>query len=379
MFERSEYLTRIKAVQTRMASHDLSALLLTQEADIRYLTGYLTRFWESPTRPWFLVLPASGLPIAVIPSIGAALMGRTIVEDIRTWSAPDYSDDGISLLRDTLGEVAGTGRIGTPQGIESHLRMPLGDWIRLSKDVDIGSDMQVMRAARMVKTPCEVEAVREACQIAGRAFARVPEKACAGTALSNVFRSFQMLCLEEGADWVPYLAGAKGSDGYDDVISPASDDPLQVGEVLMLDTGVIRQGYFSDFDRNYSVGAPRDAAARAYDKLMDAMRAGEAVLKPGNTAADIFHAMDKLCTGGAGGQSAGRLGHGLGLQLTEGLSFIAEDHTVLEAGMVITLEPGVSVSGGAGLMVHEDDYVITDTGWERLSPTPPEQMMRLDK
>ena len=379
MFETSEYLTRIKGVQTRMASHDLSALLLTQEADIRYLTGYLTRFWESPTRPWFLVLPASGLPIAVIPTIGAALMGCTIVEDIRTWSAPDYSDDGISLLRDTLHEVAGTGRIGTPQGIESHLRMPLGDWIRLSKDVKIGSDMQVMRDARMVKTPCEVEAVREACQIAGRAFARVPEKACAGTALSNVFRSFQMLCLEEGADWVPYLAGGKGSDGYDDVISPASDDPLQVGEILMLDTGVIRQGYFSDFDRNYSVGTPRDAAARAYAKLMDAMRAGEAVLKPGNTAADIFHAMDKVCTGGAGGQSAGRLGHGLGLQLTEGLSFIAEDHTVLEAGMVITLEPGVSVSGGAGLMVHEDDYVITDTGWERLSPMPSEQMMRLDK
>ena len=379
MFETSEYLTRIKGVQTRMASHDLSALLLTQEADIRYLTGYLTRFWESPTRPWFLILPASGLPIAVIPTIGAALMGCTIVEDIRTWSAPDYSDDGISLLRDALHEVAGTGRIGTPQGIESHLRMPLGDWIRLSKDVKIGSDMQVMRDARMVKTPCEVEAVREACQIAGRAFARVPEKACAGTALSNVFRSFQMLCLEEGADWVPYLAGGKGSDGYDDVISPASDDPLQVGEILMLDTGVIRRGYFSDFDRNYSVGTPRDAAARAYAKLMDAMRAGEAVLKPGNTAADIFHAMDKVCTGGAGGQSAGRLGHGLGLQLTEGLSFIAEDHTVLEAGMVITLEPGVSVSGGAGLMVHEDDYVITDTGWERLSPMPSEQMMRLDK
>jgi Xaa-Pro aminopeptidase len=88
--------------------------------------------------------------------------------------------------------------------------------------------------------------------------------------------------------------------------------------------------------------------------------------------------MDKVCTGGAGGQSAGRLGHGLGLQLTEGLSFIVDDHTVLEAGMVITLEPAVSVSGGAGLMVHEDDYVVTNTGWERLSPAPSAQVMRLD-
>ena len=378
MFDQAEYKARIEGVQTRMATHGLAALLLTQEADIRYLTGYLTRFWESPTRPWFLVLPAEGLPIAVIPSIGAELMSRSVVEDIRTWSAPDYSDDGISLLRDTLREVAGSGRIGTPYGIESHLRMPLGDWIKLSKEVEIGSDMQVMRAARMVKTPLEVDAIREACQIAGRAFARVPEKAHAGTPLSSVFRSFQMLCLEEGADWVPYLSGGKGHDGYGDVISTASDDPLETGEVVMLDTGVIRNGYFSDFDRNYSVGPPSDPIARAYDKLMEATRAGEAVLKAGATAADIFHAMDKVCTGGAGGQSAGRLGHGLGLQLTEGLSFIADDHTVLEAGMVITLEPGISVSGGAGLMVHEDDYVVTETGWERLSPAPSAQMMQLE-
>ncbi|WP_085308349.1 M24 family metallopeptidase [Planktotalea arctica] len=377
MLPRAEYLSRIEGVQTRMAAQGLAALLLTQEADIRYLTGYLTRFWESPTRPWFLVLPLKDLPIAVIPSIGAALMAETVVEDVRTWSAPDYGDDGVSLLASTLREVAGNGRIGTPFGIESHLRMPLGDWARLSKELRIGGDDAVMRAARMVKTPVEVEAIRIACQIAGSAFARVPEIACGGMPLSDVFRRFQILCLEEGADWVPYLAGGAGPEGYEDVISPASDAPLQSGDILMLDTGVIKDGYFSDFDRNFSVGAPSLEAERAYDTLMHAMQAGEAALKPGNTAADVFHAMDHVCTGGSGGQSAGRLGHGLGLQLTEGLSFIADDHTVLEAGMVITLEPGVSVTGGAGLMVHEDDYVVTDTGWERLSPAPPAQMIRL--
>ena len=187
-----------------------------------------------------------------------------------------------------------------------------------------------------------------------------------------------MLCLEEGADWVPYLAGGAGPDGYADVISPAHDAPLQAGDVVMLDTGVIRQGYHSDFDRNWTLGAPTPAQERAYAALLEATSAGEAALRPGQTAADVFHAMDKVCTGGAGGQSAGRLGHGLGLHLTEGLSFIPQDRTVLEPGMVITLEPGVSVSGGAGLMVHEDDYVITQTGWERLSPAPPAALPRLE-
>lgn len=378
MFDRTEYLTRIASVQSRMQAHDLSAILLTQDADIRYLTGYLTRFWESPTRPWFLVVPERGLPIAVIPSIGAALMAQTVVDDIRVWGAPDYSDDGISLLVSTLREVAGRGKIGTPDGIESHLRMPLRDWNTLNETLVIGSDHAVMRAARMIKTPAEIDAIRLACNVAGRAFERVPEVARAGTPLSDVFRQFQILCLEEGADWVPYLAGGAGPDGYADVISPATQTPLAKGDILMLDTGVIRNGYFSDFDRNFSVGQPSDDASCAYEKLMTAMQVGEAALKPGNTAADVFHAMDAVCTGGIGAQSAGRLGHGLGMQLTEGLSFIAEDFTVLEPGMVITLEPGVSVTGGAGLMVHEDDYVVTETGWERLSPTPPDEMIRLD-
>ena len=149
-FDLVEYQTRLSLAQKAMSENKLDALVFCTEAEIRYFSGFRTLFWQSPTRPWFLVVPASGLPIAVIPSIGAELMSRSIVEDIRTWSAPDYADDGISLLTDTLREVAGKGRIGTPHGIESHLRMPLGDWKRLNAEIKIGSDMQVMRAARMV-------------------------------------------------------------------------------------------------------------------------------------------------------------------------------------------------------------------------------------
>lgn len=377
-FPEEEYHGRIARVQAGMAVHGLGALLLTCEADIRYMTGFLTRFWESPTRPWFVVLPASGLPIAVIPSIGAALMAQTVVRDIRTWSAPDYVDDGISLLIATLREVAGEGAIGSPFGIESYVRMPLGDLMRLQGAVTLGSDQGVMRAARMVKTPLEVAAIEAACVVAGCAFARVPEIAAAGVALAEVFRGFQRLCLEEGADWVPYLAGGAGPLGYADVISPATEVALARGDVMMLDTGVILDGYHSDFDRNFSVGPATAAARSGYERLLEAMAAGEAALRPGARACDVFHAMDAVCTGGSGGQSAGRLGHGLGVQLTEGLSFIASDETVLEPGMVITLEPGVEIAGGPGLMVHEDDYVVTEGGWRRLSPEPPRALVELE-
>ena len=54
-----------------MAEADIAALLLTTEPELRYFSGFLTQFWQSPTRPWFMVVPRTGKPIAVIPEIGA--------------------------------------------------------------------------------------------------------------------------------------------------------------------------------------------------------------------------------------------------------------------------------------------------------------------
>lgn len=366
-FPEAEFAARIARAQAMMARHGLAALLLTTEPEVRYFTGYITRFWESPTRPWFVVLPASGKPIAVIPAIGAPVMARTWVEDIRTWRAPDLEDDGVSLLADTLRDVAGDGPVGVPMGHETHVRMPLEDYARLGASVRLVPDHGIMRALRMVKSEAEIDKIRTACAVAGRAFDRVGDIAAPGVPLSQVFRRFQMLCLEEGADWVPYLAGGAGPLGYDDVISPASDTPLETGDVLMLDTGLMVDGYFCDYDRNFGIGSVDARCLAGHRRLIEAVEAALAVARPGATAADLFHAMDKVLTGGAGGSEAGRYGHGLGMQLTEWPSLIPDDHTVLEPGMVLTLEPGVDIADGQ-ILVHEENIVIREGAPEKLSP-----------
>lgn len=369
-FPTTEFQARVARAQTLMKAADLGALLLTTEPELRYFTGYLTRFWESPTRPWFLIVPATGDPIAVIPSIGAPLMGQTWLRDIRTWRSPDYTDDGVSLLAAALREVAGqTARIGVPSGPETHLRLPLDSWHALAQalpDHRFTNDAGIMRRLRITKSPAEVAKVERACAVADAAFARVPEIARAGVPLAQVFRQFQILCLEEGADWVSYLAGGAGPGGYGDIIAPATDTPIAPGDLLMLDTGLVVDGYFCDFDRNWSVGTPTRETSASYARLIAASDAGFDAACPGATAADLFHAMDAVLTGGAGGSDAGRYGHGLGMQLTEWPSLIAQDHTVLEPGMVLTLEPGLALPGGAS-MVHEENIVITDTGARYLS------------
>ena len=131
-FPKTEFQNRVAKLQARMETEDVSALLLTTPPDVFYVTGFLTRFWESPARPWFVIVPVSGDPVAVIPAIGGALMRSTWIKDIRTWAAPDLADDGVSLLSDTLKElVPQSGRIALPMGHETHLRMPVADYERV--------------------------------------------------------------------------------------------------------------------------------------------------------------------------------------------------------------------------------------------------------
>ncbi|NVO55311.1 aminopeptidase P family protein [Rhodobacteraceae bacterium B1Z28] len=369
-FEQAEFEARTQRAQKLMETAGLSALLLTTETDVRHFTGFLTRFWESPTRPWFLIVPAQGNPVAVIPSIGAALMGQTWIDDIRTWSAPDLQDDGVSLLAETLNELTPVdGQIGLPDGHETHARIPLADLERVRNTIgprQVSGDQGILRQLRMVKSLAEIAKIETACGIAGRAFSRVPEIARAGVALDEVFRKFQILCLEEGADWVPYLAGGAEQGGYTDVISPARPTPLADGDVLMLDTGLVWDGYFSDYDRNWSIGSARPETRSAHARLIEASDAAFELARPGATAADLFHAMNTVLTRDAEGTDAGRLGHGLGMSLTEWPSLIPTDHTVLEPGMVLTLEPGIAV--GDKILVHEENIVITEGAPRYVSP-----------
>lgn len=377
-FPRAELAQRLDRAQRGMAEADLDALLLTTEPEVRYFTGFRTQFWQSPTRPWFLVVPRQGQPVAVIPAIGAALMGRTWIEDIRTWPAPRPADDGVSLLADTLRDVgAGRGRIGLPMGPETTLRMPLDDYARLAaalRGASFVDASDLVRGLRMVKSEAEIEKIAHVCRVASDTFERVPELVSAGQPLVETFRAFKIALLQNGADDVPYLVGASAPGGYDDVISPPGERPLTQGDVLMLDTGTQFDGYFCDFDRNYAIGHADAAARRAHETLYRATDAGLAAARPGATSADLFHAMRAVIVAdGYARGSVGRLGHGLGMQLTEWPSHTATDRTVLQPGMVLTLEPGLEITPGRG-QVHEENIVIRADGAELLSRRAPREL-----
>ena len=380
-FDNSEFEQRFAKAQEKMHEQKLAAILLTTEHDINYYTGYLTQFWQSPTRPWYLVLPSEGLPIAVIPTIGVECMGKGWMTDIRHWSSPNPKDDGVSLLTEALVEAVeraksatGFTHIGISAGRETLMRMPLCDLesikSNLSKHDNIAEFVDathIMRKQRMVKSPAEIEKLRYVAQTVSSVFERLFEFVHPGMSDAEIFREFKIQCLTEGVDDVAFLVGGANQGGYSDIISPAGSRKLRDGDVLILDTGCTFDGYYCDFDRNYGFGKVDDKAHRAYEAVWEATEQGFAAAKPGNTPGDLFNAMNEvLQKAGAMGDNVGRYGHGLGLQLTEPPSNTPWDNDVFEVGTVMTLEPGMEFAPNK-LMVHEENIVITENGAEYLS------------
>ena len=377
-FPQIEFEQRLEKAQRLMSEKDLDVMFFCTEAEVRYFTGFLTQFWQSPTRPWFLCLPGKGNPVAVIPEIGTDCMERTWIDDIRTWSSPHPDDDGVSLLQETLEELSGgSKKIGLPMGSESTLRMPFQDFKMLQeglKGYEFNDATPLIQKLRMVKSELEIEKISHVCQLVSHVFETLPEWLLEEQTEIDVFRRFKIECLKEGVDGVSYLVGGAGLGGYSDIISPPKDKILISGDVLILDTGCTFDGYFCDFDRNYALQKADDDVRNAYRVVYQATDAGLEAAVPGNTAADVFRAMNRVLeTNGAKGGQVGRMGHGLGMQLTEWPSNAVFDNTVLENGMVLTLEPGMQF-GENKLMVHEENLVIREEGPQLLTRRAPEEL-----
>ena len=377
-FSQSEFEHRAQKAQRVMNEEKLDAILLTTEPNVRYFSGFLTQFWQSPTRPWFLIVPREGELIAVIPEIGRAGMESTWVNDIRTWGSPCPEDDGITLLAQALSEVTiRFGRIGMTLGQESHLRMPANNFKQMTEKISPTEIVDValhLHSLKKIKSEAEIQKIEHICQITSGAFENLPSQIRIGETQRQICLKLRQDILKRGGDNSPYLIAGSGSGGYDNIIMGPTESVLENGHVLIIDTGSTFDGYFCDFDRNFAFGNLPEEARRAYETVYRATDVGIESARPGKTTTDVWQAMwSVLEKGGALGNSVGRMGHGLGMELTEWPSVMPGDDTLLEPGMVLTIEPGMSFAPGKE-MVHEENILITEEGARILTRRAPAEM-----
>lgn len=379
-FGRLEFERRVERARRLMTRERLDGLLLTSQSNLEYLSGFTTQFaWNSPTRPWYFVLPRAGEATAVIPEIGLTNWRATSwAKDVLTWPSPRPEDEGLGLLAGVIGRIRRRfGRLGVELGAESRLGMPVGDFLSLRRRVRplaFADGSSLMRELRLVKSPAEIARIRHICRITSAAFQALPGLVRPGDSEADVVRKFQARLLIEGADKTPYAAIGSGRGGYTSIVMGPTGRRLGRGDVFLIDTGSTYGGYFCDFNRNFAVGPPAERVRRAHDALHRATEAGMRAARPGATAAQVFAAQAKVLDDlGFPIGNVGRFGHGLGKAMTEPPSNKPGDETPLVPGMVLTIEPSVFFGRGR-ILVHEEDVAVTEDGCELLSRRAPAEM-----
>ena len=249
-FSTPEFEERLIKAQDLMQQYKLDGLLLTTPQNIRYFTGYDSQFWESPTRPWFVVVPASGKPIGIVPEIGESEFKKTWLEDIKTWPSPRPEDEGISILKSTIDDLKKTyGQIGAEFGKEMAIRMPVRDLFKLKEIVktNIVDGSDAIWEMRMIKTNAEVERIKHICSIASDAYYDLPSKLNIGDTEREAVNKLKIDIINRGADNVPFMPGISGKGGVSQIVCGPSDKVIENGDILFIDTGSTFDGYFCKY------------------------------------------------------------------------------------------------------------------------------------
>jgi Xaa-Pro aminopeptidase len=152
----------------------------------------------------------------------------------------------------------------------------------------------------------------------------------------------------------------------------ASEAKIAAGGFVVCDFGVILAGYCSDMTRTVHVGKPGREAIATYETVREAQQAAVEAVGPGVAVGEVDHAARKLLKKrGLAKHFSHSTGHGVGLEIHEAPRIAAGQADVLQAGMVITIEPGVYIPGKWGIRI-EDMVLVTETGCEVLTPTSKE-------
>jgi Xaa-Pro dipeptidase len=375
-FPPAEYDERLERIQRRMRDERLDALLLTETANFEYVTGYQVRvMWTSYTRLLAVLVPASGRPQLLVPDFVADVAAEASRCEIRTYSRIDRPplDELQALLAGTAGT---TGRLGMELAGETRLGMPADTVARLGAllpGLTIVDASRVILETRVRKSELEIERLRRACAANSRAFGEVFGRRLSGATELDVARDLVATAVEAGRAWegwtLPgWVAITSGPGGYHRFLGHPRARLLQDGDMIWADLGVTVDGYWSDYCRAAVLGGPTERQRDQQERILEATRAGVEQARPGRRASDVANAVSAaLERVGLPSFGFGRVGHGIGLTATELPHIASYDDTVLEAGMVITVEPATVADDG--LYCAEQVVVVNDPP-EILSTAP---------
>ncbi|MBP2620016.1 M24 family metallopeptidase [Streptococcus panodentis] len=348
-------LSRIEKFEAALAQSDCDGVLVTNLKNIYYLTGF------------------SGTEATVFISKNR----RIFLTDARYTLIAKGAVRGFDIVetRDAIGEIV---KIIADDKLE---KVGFDDevsyaYFKMLESVFSSYELVPMTGfiekLRMIKDEQEIATIRKACQISDQAFLDVLDFIKPGQTTELAVMNFLDARMRQ--------LGASGAS-FDFIIASgcrsamphgvASDKVIQSGETLTLDFGCYYNHYVSDMTRTIHIGQTTDEEREIYDMVLRSNQALIEAAKAGLSCIDFDRIPRQVINdAGYGPYFSHGIGHGIGLDIHE-IPYFGKSEEPIEAGMVLTDEPGIYLDGKYGVRI-EDDLLITESGCEVLTLAPKE-------
>jgi Xaa-Pro aminopeptidase len=228
----------------------------------------------------------------------------------------------------------------------------------------------LVESLRAVKEPEELDAIRRATAATDRTYERLVEESFAGRTEKELVWVMHQLFHECGADGLAFEIDIAAGPTAASPHAVPGDRVVREGDLVLVDAGAIVDGYCSDCTRTFAVGEVSESLRSVYEVVREAQQAGVDAVRPGISGRDADAAARAVITDAGYGEAFGHgLGHGLGLLVHEAPYLRPEWDESLAPGHVVTVEPGIYLSGVAGIRI-EDLVIVTEDGCEVLTSFP---------
>lgn len=362
---KKEYIKRLESIQTYLQNEKIDTAMIIDPANVFYYTGFLSNPHE---RFMALVIDSKKDQASLfVPALDEEIARNdSIVQTIVPIS--DEESPFTKLQANLIGDIFTFGLEKKAVNVSRYQH--LQETFPKASFIDI---QPFIASARMKKSLVEIEKMKNSIQIVERVLAEGIKKVQIGMNEMDLTAELEYLMRKFGAEGPSFsttvLSGEKSALPHG---SPGSRT-IENGDFLLIDLGVIKDGYCSDITRTFVIGEASEKQKEIYDIVLQSTNAGLDAIKAGVPLKTFdIAARNVIKEKGYGEYFNNRVGHGLGIEVHEDPSIHENNGDIAERGLLFTIEPGIYIPDYGGVRIEDNVYINEEGKAEVLTSFPKE-------
>jgi Xaa-Pro dipeptidase len=347
---KEQYLSRIDGLKQYLTEKNIDVAMVTNPKNIFYYTGFDSEPYE---RFLALVLDnKAGKVYLFVPALDMELAtSHSCVSNIIPISD---EQNPYEIVKQTIGSKFNTFGLEENQ-VSLYQSRQLRDWMNINHFQNVEN---FLLSQRMRKSEEEARKVKNAVEIIEKVLSDGIKRVKVGMTELDLTAEFEYLMRKTGAEGPAFSTTVLSGENSALPHGSPGTRTIQNGDFLLIDMGVIKDGYCSDISRTFVIGEATRKQRKIYETVSMATRQAVDAAKLGVQAGEVDKAARQVIKdNGYGKYFNNRVGHGLGIEVHEGPSVHGANEQKIEKGFLFTIEPGIYVPGYGGVRIEENVYI----------------------